>query len=65
MWLTTLIDELQATLEGIIRMEPATEGGACYYEVFDGDGNSVGTEFTDPLSVIQSMIAKANEGICL
>lgn len=55
---------LRAALENIVKAQPATEGGGCFYPMHDGEGNYIGEQNVDPLSVIQSMAQIAGEALC-
>ena len=50
-------------LQLIVGMQPSTEGGGCFYPVYDGDGNYDGEQNVDPLSVIQRMAQAAQEAL--
>ena len=50
------VKELEEALEKIINQQPCCEGGGCFYPMHDGDGNYIGEQNIDPLSVIQEMV---------
>lgn len=55
---------LTSALESVIRTQPAgTSTGDLFYEHFDGEGNYLGSEPVDPMSVIQAMVQWAEEGL--
>jgi hypothetical protein len=54
---------LRDALEKIIRAQPSTEGGGCFYPRHDGDGEYIGEENVDPLSVIYGMAQIASESL--
>lgn len=55
---------LTAALYSIIRDQPAgSSNGELFYERFDGDGEYIGSEYVNPLTVIQSMTDRAEEGL--
>lgn len=57
-------DELTSALRAVLEIRPAgSSSGGCFYERFDGDGNCLGAENVDPMSVIQDMAEIAEEGL--
>lgn len=58
------IARLRTALENIVRAQPSTEGGGCFYPMHDGEGNYIGEQNVDPLSVIQGMAQIASEALC-
>lgn len=57
-------DALTAALESIVRAQPAgTSIGDLFYEHFDEEGNYLGSEPVDPMSVIGAMVQWAEEGL--
>lgn len=57
-------DELTSALHLILDNQPAgSSTGECFRERFDPDGEPIGVEHLDPLSVIQNMVAIAEEGM--
>lgn len=57
-------DELISALHLILDNQPAgSSTGECFRERFDPDGEPIGVEHLDPLSVIQNMVAIAEEGL--
>ena len=57
------IERLRAALQSIVDQQPCTDGGGCFYPMHDGDGNYVGEQNVDPLSVIQGMAQTAQEAL--
>lgn len=54
---------LRGALSQIVAHEPCTDGGNCFYEHTDGDGNYMGFENADPLGVIGSMVTVARDAL--
>ena len=58
------IEILQEALRSIIKHEPCLDGGGgCFYPMHDGDGNEIGIQNVDPISVIGSMVGTAQEAL--
>ena len=56
-------DTLRAALEQIIKHQPCLDGGGCFYPVHDGDGEYIGEQNADPISVIACMVGTAQEAL--
>ncbi len=61
--LRTEVLKLREALKTIVDAEPCTDGGNCFYEHVDGDGNYMGFENADPLGVIGGMVATARKAL--
>lgn len=58
------VGELETALRRILDGIPACgSDGSLYVEHFDGEGNSTGTEYVDPLAVIQSIQGVADAAL--
>ena len=54
---------LRDALQEIINQQPCCEGGGCFYPMHDGEGNYIGEQNVDPLSVIQGMSETAQNSL--
>ena len=58
------VAELQAAMVEIIKLQPCHDGsGGLFFPHFDGEGNEVGVEHIDPLSVIGRMVDVAHRAL--
>ena len=53
----------QDALSKIINQQPCCEGGGCFYPMHDGEGNYIGEQNVDPLSVIGGMVQTAQDAL--
>lgn len=56
-------DLLRATLEQIIQNCPAIFSGTCFYPMYDGDGEYIGEQYVDPVSILGGMVQIASEAL--
>ena len=57
------VRRLREVMEKIINQQPCCEGGSCFFPMHDGEGNYIGEMNVDPLSVIQTMAALAQDAL--
>ena len=57
------VRRLREVMEKIINQQPCCEGGGCFFPMHDGEGNYIGEMNVDPLSVIQTMAALAQDAL--
>jgi hypothetical protein len=48
-------DRLREALQEVLDQQPCTLNGSCFYPQLSGDGDYLGEQYVDPLSVIQAM----------
>jgi len=56
-------DLLRAALQKIVHQQPCNDGGGCFYPMHDGEGNYIGEDYVDPMSVICGMAQIAQEAL--
>ena len=61
--MTPELETLRSALQRIIDTEPGYHEGTCYYEMRDGNGEYLGVQPEDPISVIQEMVRIAREAL--
>ena len=57
------IKQLEQALESITKQVPAQDGGGFFYLRFDGEGNEIGVEYIDPMTIVSKMYSIAIEAI--
>ena len=57
--------QIVQAMEKIIAQQPCMDGGSCFYPMHDGEGNYIGEQNVDPLSVVQTMAQTAQEALAL
>ena len=57
------IRRLRDAMNEIIRMQPCCDGGFYYYPMHDCDGNYIGEQNVDPVTVMQAMAQKAQNAL--
>ena len=57
------VEMLRLALKSIINQQPCFEGGGCFYPMHDGDGNFIGDQTVDPVSVICGMVQTAQDAL--
>lgn len=55
------LEAMTVALEAVIGQQPCCEGGGCFYPIHDGEGNPIGEQNIDPISVIGGMVQTAQE----
>lgn len=56
-------ERFRTALENIMTQQPCLEGGGCFYPMFDGDGEYIGEQNVDPISVIGGMVETAQDAL--
>jgi len=57
------IKQLEQALESITKQVPAQDGGGFFCLRFDGEGNEIGIEYIDPMTIVSKMYSIAIEAI--
>ena len=57
------IKQLEQALESITKQVPAQDGGGFFCLRFDGEGNEIGVEYIDPMTIVSKMYSLAIEAI--
>ena len=56
------VKELEVAMERIVKSVPCLQdGGGLFFPMFDGEGNEIGIEYVDPMTVIQEMSSIASD----
>jgi hypothetical protein len=61
--MSSRIKQLEQALESIIKQVPAQDGGGFFCLRFDGEGNEIGVEYIDPMTIVSKMYSIAIEAI--
>jgi len=57
------IKQLEQALESITKQVPAHDGGGFFCLRFDGEGNEIGVEYIDPMTIVSKIYSIAIEAI--